>query len=93
MDLNVFACRDGFLLSAQCMLVPQRATETYWPVSAVLGIVDCRELPGELCDRILDAIDAKQFAFVSMAEAFRVGLPTLASMRPYAETGMHPRSR
>jgi hypothetical protein len=93
MDLNVFTCRNGFLLSAQCMLVPQRATELYWPVSSVLGIVDCRQLPSALCDRILDAIDAKHFAFVSSAEALRVGLPTLASMRPYAETGVHPHPR
>ena len=92
MDLNVSACRDGYLLSADCGVVPQRATELYWPVSSVLGIVDCRELSEEACTRILEDIDAKQYSFVGSAEALRLRIPILASLRPYEPTGnLHPR--
>jgi hypothetical protein len=93
MDLNVAVCRDGYLLSADCVAVPQRATELFWPVSAVLGIIDCRELPDDACDRILGDIDAKQYSFVGTLEALRMGIPTLASLRPYEPTGNLHRRR
>jgi hypothetical protein len=87
MDVNVSACREGYLLSADCMAVPQRATDLYWPVSAVLGIIDCRELPDEACERILADIDARQYSFVGTPEALRLRIPILASLRPYEATG------
>jgi hypothetical protein len=91
MKLNVFACRDGFLLSAECMFAPRKATEAYWPVSAILGIVDCDKLPADLCAYITQDIDTQQFSFVSTAEAFRVGLPLLASEHPFNSEGqLHP---
>lgn len=80
--LNVFACKDGFLLSSDCMLAPRNATRAHWPVSALLGVVDCEELPADLCSFIEQDIDDKQFSFVSTAEAFRVGIPGLASKNP-----------
>ena len=79
MKLNVFACKDGFLLSPDCMLAPRDATKAHWPVSALLGIVECAELPPDLCSFVEQDIDEKQFSFVSTAEAFRVGIPVLAS--------------
>ena len=82
MKLNVFACQDGFLLSPDCMLAPRQATRAHWPVSALLGIVDSEELPADLCSYIEQDIDDKQFSFVSTAEAFRVGIPVLASKNP-----------
>ena len=54
----------------------------HWPVSALLGIVDSEELPADLCSYIEQDIDDKQFSFVSTAEAFRVGIPVLASKNP-----------
>jgi len=75
------------------MAVPQRATELHWPVSAAFGIIDCRQLPNEACDRILADIDAKQYSFVGTPEALRLGIPVLASLRPYEPTGnQHPPS-
>lgn len=41
------------------------------------------ELPDEACDRILADIDAKQYCFVGTPEALRLGIPSLASQRPY----------
>ena len=82
MKLNVFACQDGFLMSPDCMLAPRQATRAHWPVSALLGIVDSDELPADLCSYIEQDIDDKQFSFVSTAEAFRVGIPVLASKSP-----------
>jgi hypothetical protein len=49
MKLNLFACQDGYLLSPDCMLAPRAASQAHWPVSALLGIVDCDELPPDLC--------------------------------------------
>ena len=91
MDLNTYACQGGYLLSPGCMLVPQRATEIYWPVTGLIGVVDCRELPEEVCTRILQEVQTKFFSFVPLAEAMRVGLPQLASRRPYLNPdALHP---
>jgi hypothetical protein len=81
MKLNLFACRDGYLLTAECMLPPMRAAEMYCPVSATLGIVDGARLPQDVRARVLGDVRARQCAFVSMAEAFRLGLPQLAAAK------------
>jgi hypothetical protein len=88
MKLNVFACQGGFLLSAECMLAPREANEAYWPVSAILGVVECDELPGDLCGYITKDIKSKHFSFVSTAEAFRAGLPTLATKNPFGSANL-----
>ena len=84
MKLNLFACQDGFLLSPDCMLAPREATKMHWPVSALLGTLDGDELPSALRRYVEQDIEEKQFSFVSTAEAFRVGLPVLASKDPSA---------
>jgi hypothetical protein len=79
MKLNLFACSNGYLLTAECMLPPMRAAEMYWPVSAKLGVVDGARLPEDVRTRVLGDVRARQCAFVSAAEAFRLGLPQLAA--------------
>jgi hypothetical protein len=81
MKLNLFACREGYLLTAECMLPPMRAAELYWPVSETLGVVDGARLPDEVRTRVLGDVRARQCAFVSMTEAFRLALPQLAAAR------------
>ena len=91
MKLNLFACKEGFLLSPNCMLAPHAATRVHWPVSTILGIVDCAELPTDLCAFITQDIEDKQFSFVSSAEAARVGLAELAAKNPFdPEQQLHP---
>ena len=82
MKLNLFACQDEYLLSPDCMLAPREATKAHWPVSALLGTLEGDDLPGELRRHVEGDIDEKQFSFVSTAEAFRIGLPVLASKNP-----------
>jgi hypothetical protein len=67
--LNAFACRDGYILSNECMLAPKTAEVVHGTMSPRLGIVDCRELPSPMCESILEAVYRDQFAFVPIAEA------------------------
>lgn len=91
MKLNVCVCRDGFLLSAECMVVPKRATDVYWPVTTIIGVVDSDDLPAELAARIAEDVEAVQFAFVNTAEALRANLPTLAAKHPFDPAAqLHP---
>ena len=64
MKLNAFSCRDGYILSSDCMLAPMEAETAHGEVSALLGIVDCTELPPEVCAKVIASVYSKQFAFL-----------------------------
>jgi hypothetical protein len=66
MRLNVFSCRDGFVLSADCMLVPLAAEMECGSISALLGTLDCTELPVDLCADIVAQLDARHYAIVTL---------------------------
>lgn len=69
MKLNVFACNGGYLLSDECMFAPREATEAHRPVVAMLGLVECDELPAPLGERVTRDIERQLFAFVPTDEA------------------------
>ena len=66
MKLNAFSCREGFVLSAECMLAPRAAEMDCGSISALLGTVDCTELPDAVCADITAQIDARQYAVVTL---------------------------
>ena len=76
-NLNVFSCRDGFVLSADCMLAPREAEMDCGPISALLGVIDCTELPEPVCAEINAQVDARQYAFVPMMVAMASNLRAL----------------
>lgn len=67
--LNAFACRDGYILSNECMLAPLEAESAHGKMSERLGIVDCTQLPEPICSAIVEAVYRDQWAFVPLAEA------------------------
>jgi hypothetical protein len=67
--LNAFACRDGYVLSNECMLAPRAAEDAHGAMSALLGIVDCHELPPPLCAAVIDSVYRDHYAFVPIALA------------------------
>jgi len=69
MRLNAFACRDGFVLSAECMLAPRAAEMDCGSISALLGTLDCTELPEAVCADITAQVDARQYAFITLQVA------------------------
>src|SRR5204863_8870537 len=69
MRLNVFSCRDGFVLSAECMLAPRAAEMECGSISALLGTLDCTELPAEVCADITAQVDTRQYAIVTLEVA------------------------
>ena len=77
MRLNVFSCREGFVLSADCMLAPREAEMDCGPVSALLGTINCTELPEDVCADINHQVEARQYAFVTLAVAISSNLRAL----------------
>jgi hypothetical protein len=51
------------------MLAPREAEMDCGPVSALLGTIDCTALPEDVCADINHQVDARQYAFVTMAVA------------------------
>ena len=74
MKLNAFSCRDGYILSSDCMLAPMDAETAHGDVSALLGIVDCMDLPADVCEMVSAAVYSKQYAFLPTDEARRIAL-------------------
>ena len=94
MKLNVFPCRDGFLLSAECMDLPKRARDAFWPISQMLGVIECDDLPADVCAWVSEDIEALNFSFVATATALRAWLPTLAAQHPFDDSAqLHPGRR
>jgi hypothetical protein len=77
MHLIVFTCAEGLLLSPECMLAPRAATERYSCVSSVIGMIDTRQLPPALRERVAREVQAEMFAFVDAAEVTSTGLAKL----------------
>ena len=74
------------------MVVPKAATDIYWPVTSIIGVLDCDELPPDLCQRVTEDVEARHYAFVSTAEALRANIPTLAAKHPFnINSQVHPR--
>lgn len=82
MRLNLFVCRDGWLLSSECMLASREAEDAHGPVSAFLGILDCAQLPDPVCRDILEGIYARQFAFLPRRVGKSLDLARLANNTP-----------
>jgi hypothetical protein len=72
--LNAFACRDGYVLSNECMLAPRAAEAAHGAMSALLGIVDCHELPPPLCEAVVESVYRDHFAFIPIAQALNVSM-------------------
>lgn len=77
MRLNVFSCRDGFVLSADCMLAPRAAEMECGGISALLGTLDCTELPESVCAAIKAEVDARAYAVVTLEVAMSSNLRAL----------------
>lgn len=91
MKLNVFVCRDGFLLSPDCMVLPKMAQEVFWPVTSIIGVLDCDDLPTDLCERVNADVEDRQFSFVATGIAIQARIPTLAAAHPFDDsTQLHP---
>jgi hypothetical protein len=80
--LNAFACRDGYVLSNECMLAPRAAENVHGEISALLGIVDCHELPPPLCEAIIDSVYRDHYAFVPIGQALDANLKIHPSTLP-----------
>ena len=50
------------------MFAPREATEAHRPVVAMLGLVECDELPAPLGERVTRDIERQLFAFVPTDE-------------------------
>ena len=72
--LNAFACRDGYVLSNECMHAPKAAEDAHGAISGLLGIVDCAELPAPLCEAVVESVYSEHYAFLSIAQALDVNL-------------------
>jgi hypothetical protein len=85
--LNAFACRDGYVLSNECMLAPREAEAVHGAMSQRLGIVDCHELPPALCEAVIEAVYRDQFAFVTIAQALTVSMKIHPAQVPHPGHG------
>lgn len=74
MKLNAFSCRDGYILSSDCMLAPMDAETAHGDVSALLGIVDCTDLPADVGEMVSESVYSKQYAFLPTDLARRIAL-------------------
>jgi hypothetical protein len=82
--LNAFACRDGYVLSNECMLAPREAEAVHGVMSRRLGIVDCHELPPTMCEAVIEAVYRDQFAFITIAQALHVDMKIHPPHIPHA---------
>ena len=74
MELNVFTCSEGWLLSPACMIAPSQAVARFSCVSEVLGVMDTRRFPNNLRERVAREVQAQMFAFVETQEGTDAGL-------------------
>lgn len=75
LELNLYACRDGVLMSPECMVPPRDADEYFRTCSARLGVLRCRDLGPEYCERIRKEVERRAFSFLTTEEAARVDVP------------------
>jgi hypothetical protein len=82
--LNAFSCRDGYVLSNECMLAPKAAEAVHGAMSPRLGIVDCHELPPPVCEAVIEAVYRDQYAFLPIAQALTLEMKIHPAQVPHA---------
>ena len=76
LKLNVFRCRDGYLVCPEFMYLPDHAFASLAHVSPLLGTLVCGWFPEMVCRNVRAAINDDFFAFLPYEEAVFAGLPS-----------------
>lgn len=71
LEVNVYGCRHGILMSHACMVPPIEA-ERFRSCSSRLGLIRCRDLGPVYCERIRSDIESKAYSFLTSEEAHGV---------------------